>query len=375
MKRTIRKSMLAAALLAGGSFIATPTLAAELVYGAFISPKHGVMRHALPIWGKAIAKATNNEITWKFVGGGQLVDVKGSLPGIKEGLVDGAFVIAPFAPSNLPSTNVIFSTQVFGEDTIAAAGASNETVLLHCPSCLTEAKNNNLVQLGGYATTPYLLMCRKDVSSVAELKGLKIRSAGGGVALMRMGGATPVAMAPAAATQALQRGALDCVHGAASWLRSYGYEDVVKAIVDYPLGVGTPAMHLAMSRKRYLAMTPAQRKAHVDASPASVASAVIDAYIISDTKILERAKKKGVKFIKGGKDFDELVAKRIKAQRDDIIGKAQKFNVPNPGRILDAYDAALVKWRKLSKDIGTDTKKFEAALKREIYDKLDPEKL
>jgi TRAP-type C4-dicarboxylate transport system substrate-binding protein len=378
MEGTMRKSFFAAALLASGAMSlagAAPVSAKELVYGAFISPKHGVMRYALPIWGKAIAKSTNNAITWKFVGGGQLVDVKGSLPGIKEGLVDGAFVIAPFAPSNLPSTNVIFSYQVFGEDTIAAGGASNEAVLLHCPGCLEEARKNNLVQLGGYATTPYLMMCRKEVKTVADLKGLKIRSAGGGVALVRMSGATPVAMSPTAATQALQRGALDCVHGAASWLRSYGYEDVVKAIVDYPLGMGAPAMHLAVSRKRFREMTPAQRKAHVDASAASVASAVIDAYIISDGKILERAKKKGIKFFKGGKDFDELAAKREKAQRDDIVARAKKFNVTDAAKILDAYDKVIVKWRKLSKDIGTDKKKFEAALKREIYDKMDPEKL
>ena len=122
-------------------------------------------------------------------------------------------------------------------------------------------------------------------------------------------------------------------------------------------------------------MTPAQRKAHVDASAASVASAVIDAYIISDGKILERAKKKGIKFFKGGKDFDDLVAKRENAQRDDIIARAKKFNVTDADKILDAYDKVIVKWRKLSKDIGTDKKKFEAALKREIYDKMDPEKL
>lgn len=369
-----RNGLIAAAVMAG-SLASGAASAKELVYGAFISPKHGVMRYALPVWNKAIATATNNAITWKFVGGGQLVDLKGSLPGIKEGLVDGAFVIAPFAPSNVPSTNVIFSTQIFGDDVIAAAGASLEAVLLRCPTCLQEAQANNIVQLGGYATTPYLLMCRKEVKSVAELKGLKIRSAGGGVALVRMAGATPVAMSPASATQALQRGALDCVHGAASWLRSYGYEDVVKAIVDYPLGMGTPAMHLVVSRKTFRAMTPEQRKAHVDASPASVAAAVIDAYIESDKKILERAKAKGIKFIEAGKDFGELVAKRAKAQREDIIKRAQKFNVGNAGKILDEYDKALEKWKALSKGIGSDKAKFTAALKREIYDKIDPEKL
>lgn len=371
----MRKLILAAAAGAAMMTGSAPASSAELVYGAFISPKHGVMRYSLPVWAKEIAKATNNEITWKIVGGGQLVNVKGSLPGIKEGLVDGAFVIAPFAPSNLPHTNVIFSVQIFGDDTIAAAGASNEAVLLHCPGCLEEAKKNNLVQLGGYATTPYKLMCRTKVDTVAAMKGLKIRSAGGGVRLMKLAGATPVAMSPTAATQALQRGGLDCVHGPVSWLRSYGYEDVVKYVTEYPMGAGAPAMHLAISRKKFRAMTPAQRKAHINASAPSIAAAVIDAYILSDQKIVKRAKGKGVQFVKGGKDFDKLVADREKAQVADVIARSKKFNVKDAKTILENYEKVLAKWRKLSKDIGTDKAKFTAALKREIFDKMDPEKL
>lgn len=371
----MRKSLLAGAMAAAFCLSAGATMAKELVYGAFIGPKHGVMRYALPIWGKEIAKATKGEITWKFVGGGQLVNVKGSLPGIKEGLVDGAFVIAPFAPSNLSHTNVIFSVQIFGNDTIAAAGASNEAVLLHCPGCLDEAKKNNLVQLGGYATTPYKLMCRAKVDTVAAMNGLKIRSAGGGVRLMKLAGATPVAMSPTAATQALQRGGIDCVHGPVSWLRSYGYEDVVKYVLDYPMGAGAPAMHLSISRKKFRAMTKEQRQAHVDASAASIASAVIDAYILSDEKIIKRAKGKGVKFVPGGKDFDKLVADREKAQVADVIARSKKFNVKDAKTILDNYAKVLAKWRKLSKDIGTDKAKFAAALKREIFDKMNADNL
>ena len=371
----MRKSLIAGAVLGALAFSGAAASAAEMVYGSFVSPKHGIMRYALPIWGKAIAKATKGAITWKFVGGGQLVNVKGSLPGIKEGLVDGAFVIAPFAPSNLSYTNVIFSIQIFGDDSVAATGAAVESVLLHCPGCLDEAKKNNLVQLGGFIPTPYKLMCRTKVATVADMKGLKIRSAGGGVRLMKSAGATPVAMSPTAATQALQRGGIDCVHGPVSWLRSYGYEDVVKFVTDYALGAGGPAMHLALNRKKFRAMTKEQRKIHVDAAPASVASAVIDAYMDSDDKTVKRAKGKGVKFIAGGKDFDALVAAREKVQAQDVINRSKKFNVKGAKEILDKYAATLEKWRKLSKDIGRDKGKYAAALKREIYDKLDPEKL
>ena len=40
-----------------------------------------------------------------------------------------------------------------------------------------------------------------------------------------------------------------------------------------------------------------------------------------------------------------------------------------------AYAKLTEKWQRLSKDIGRDTDKFTEALWREVYSKLDPEKL
>ena len=79
----------------------------------------------------------------------------------------------------------------------------------------------------------------------------------------------------------------------------------------------------------------------------------------------------GVTLYPGGKEFDDLVARRQKVQRQQNIDNARKFGVKNPEAIADAFEKALVKWRKLSKGIGRDVGKYEAALKREIYDKLD----
>jgi TRAP-type C4-dicarboxylate transport system substrate-binding protein len=368
----------ATGIVLAGAVLAYPTVdssAAELVYGSWVSPKHSVMRTAMPGFFAEVAKATNGSITWKMVAGGQLVDVKSTVPGLKDGLIDGGFVIAPFVPSYVPSLNLVFSTQVFGDDTVASTGAMMEFMLLECPACADEAKKAGMVQLGGFSTTPFVLMCRMPVATVADMKGRKIRAIGGGVSTMTLGGAVPVGMSPADATQALQRGGLDCVHGPVSWLRSYGYQDVAKFVTDFPLGMAGPALHLAFSRKKFLAMTPAQRKAHVMASAASVAASAIDGYILNDRAIAEAAKKRGVKFLKGGKDFAELAAKRNSQQRAGNIEASKKFNVPEPGKILDAFNEALRKWQKLSPAIGLDKPKLTEALLREVYSKVDPEKL
>ncbi len=368
----VRKLLLGLAALA---FVSGSAHSAELVYGTWASPKHSAMRFGMSQYFKAIAADTKGAVTWKSVAGGQLVDGKGTLAGLQNGLIDGGFIIAPYTPSNLPASSLVFNTQIFGSDSVAAAGAMNEVLLLTCKECIEEGKKQGIIQLGSYAATPFVFMCRGNPTTLDDLKGKKIRSVGGGVALVRLAGATPVAMNPAEATQALQRGGLDCVHGAISFLISFGYADVVNTIFTYPLGIGGPTIFLTLGRKKWPGLTREQKLAHIKRAADFVALSTIEAYINNDRRVIERVKKKGVKFVDGGKDFDALVEKRVASMDEPNIANARKFGVKDPKAIVDAYRVALKKWQALSKDIGTDVNKFSAALRREIYDKLDPDKI
>ena len=59
--------------------------------------------------------------------------------------------IPSYTPKHLPASNSIFSSLVFGDDIVAAGGASTETALLDCPQCLKEYKKNKVVFIGGYS--------------------------------------------------------------------------------------------------------------------------------------------------------------------------------------------------------------------------------
>lgn len=375
MIRHITAAITTTAVLTGLALAPAQAADRELVYGSWISPKHPVNRIALPPFFKNIAKDSGGKVKWKLVAGGQLVNGRGTLAGIRDSLIDAGFGIAPYTAKHLPSTNLIFSTLIFGEDIVAATGAAMETVLLNCPSCITENKKNNGIALGGYMASPYMMMCRQNIKSLADVKGKKIRGSGGGVSLIKLAGATPVPMSPAAATTALQRGAIDCVLGSPGWLRSYGYQDVVKSIVDYPLGMGGPAMALYLNRKVWNKLSMEQKKIHVKYAPRVVADIAITGYLVEDVKVVKAAVAKGVKINKGGADFAGLADMQLKAQRARNIANAKKFGVKNPEAILDAYAKSVKKWQGLSKGIGTDPAKFADVLTREVYSKMDLSKL
>ncbi|MEE8396612.1 MAG: TRAP transporter substrate-binding protein DctP [bacterium] len=349
--------------------------ARELIYGSWVSPKHGLNRVALPYLFNGVAKDTGGAITWKMVAGGQLANSRGTPKAIRDGVMDAGFGIANYVYNILPATGMIFNTYVFGNDVVAASGAMMETVLLRCPECLLEHRNYNAIPLAGYGAGPYLLMCRKNLTSVADLKGRKVRASGGGVYLMKMAGATPVAMSPAAATTALQRGTLDCVHGAGSWIRSYGYGDVIESILTYPMGINGPAMGMHMNRKTWLSLTLDQKKAHLRYAPDVVARTTIDVYIIETDAIIAGVAAKGVKLNSGGADFDRLMAKYAKSQRATNIKNARKFGLTRADAIMTEFENAVKKWKVLSKDIGRNSDKFAAALWEEVYSKIDPNSL
>lgn len=350
---------------------ASPSDARELIYGSWVSPKHGVNADALPPLFKGVAKDTKGSITWKLVPGGALVKGRTTLSGLRDGLIDAGLAISVFSTKNTPSTAMLHSTFIAGADNVATTAAQNETVLLNCPSCQKEWAKNNTIYLSGYAPTPFRFMCRTNVTSLADIKGKKVRATGGGVSLVKLAGAVPVGMTPAEATTAMQRGTLDCVHGAVAWLKSYSYQDVAKFVVSTPMGMVGPAVGFAMNRKTWKSMTKSEREAHWKYLPLVGAHSALSAYRFRDDAILKDAQAVGVK-VTAGTGFDAVLEKRVATQRAVNIKRFGKFGVKDAAAILDAYDKALVKWRKISKEVGTDVDKYAAALKREIYDKLDP---
>lgn len=368
-------SILAVGIATAG-IASSPAGARDLVYGTFVSPKHGNLVHGLGEYFKDIEKATNGEHKWQIAAGGQIAKGKATPSAISDGLMDAGFALPPYVPNLEPATNLYFSTLVFfSNDILAASGATLETLLLRCPQCLQEIRKINSVPLMSYSTAPYNLICRDVVKTVADLKGLKVRSSAGGVGLMRDAGAVPVAMSPAEATSALQRGTVDCVNGPAEWIKSYSYGDSAKSVVDYPLGMAGPVVLFQINRKTWQSFTPAQRKAYVDYAPGAVARTVIRYEYADGREAMDDIRKRGVVVSSGGKDFDKLVADYDKVLRAQNMAAATKFGVKDPAAILAEFDAALKKWTALSREIGGDEAKFIAALKREIYNKIDPEKL
>ena len=265
----------------------------------------------------------------------------------------------------------------------------NAVVALRAPQALAEAaalderaaRGEDLGPLGG---VPFLVKDIEDLTGLPTTYGsLLFRDAPPAIrdglipSRLRSAGAVPIGATLPEAVSLLQRGGMDCMWGVFEWLKTFGYGDFAKNVVDYPLGITGPAIGLMMNRDAWLKFTPDQKKLHLRQAAYVGAEMGLGNFVIKNEATLKEVMQtKNVVFTPTEKKgFDDLVADYKKIELERNIKNAKDFGVKDPGPILAAYAANLEKWKKLSPGIGRDIKKFEEAMWNEVYSKVDPSKL
>ncbi|WP_172294638.1 TRAP transporter substrate-binding protein DctP [Pseudoruegeria sp. HB172150] len=360
---------------ATAAIAATPVGAAEFTYGSWVPASDYINANALPEVFKRIEEKTGGEIKWNLIAGGQLAGGVETFAAVQDGLMEAGVAATNYVPNLLPSTATLYGLAVPGDDPVAAAGAANEVVMLKCPSCIEELKALNMVGMGGYASAPYMLICRDPITTVDQLKNLRVRSSGAPLNIMQMAEATTVQVSLVETVSLLQRGAIDCTTGIGDWLKTFGYGDFAKNVTDFSLGVSSPILGMIINRDTWLSMTEEQQRAHLEAIVHLSAAHTINNFIIRTNEVLEdQITNNGVKMVatENPEEWDALMDKFIEEQRQIGIDFASGFGVEDPASFIDAYTEALEKWRGLSAEIGTDVEKFEQVLWDEVYSKVDP---
>jgi TRAP-type transport system periplasmic protein len=376
MKQRFKQAIGGALVAAGLMGLATQAGAQELVYGSCVPAADYLTAAALPAGFKLIEEETKGAVKWKAIAGGQIADCKATFSAVKDDLMQGGLAIPTYVPNLLPSNAMLYSTVILGDDVVAAAGAGSESLLLNCPSCLAEYKKLNAIPLSPYPGSASVFACTKPVKTVEDLKGKRIRATGAAVELVKLAGGTPVSVTLPETVSILQRGGIDCTYGVPEWLKTYSLGEVAKFVPDYSLGVLSPVVAFLMRRDTFHKLAPEQKVIHLKAAARVAAVHTIGNFVVKNEESYKYAvEKMGVQKIAVGKDWDELMARYKAGERQRNLAVAKGFGVQDPGAILDAHARNVEKWQKLSKDIGRDPAKLEEALWREVYSKLDPEKL
>lgn len=181
-----------------------------------------------------IAEKTAGEVEFEILYSGALLPARTTMAGIRDSVAQVGLV---YTPAELPIANLLNSASFLSEDSLVAALAfteisyTNETVR-------SEWLDSGVVFGGGYSTQVYNFLCNTPVTTLDEARGKRLRTASSAHSDIVAGlKASPVSAPIGDVYSGMQRGSLECAVADPTNLVTASFNEVVKNIIEVPLGV------------------------------------------------------------------------------------------------------------------------------------------
>ncbi|KAA1172305.1 hypothetical protein FWJ25_14015 [Marinobacter salinexigens] len=355
-------------VLVAGSITATPALARDLSYGSYLPPHHPTST-GMKVFFDEVESGTEGDIKFNFFPSGAAASGKELLSAVRDGMIDGGFLVTVYYPTSLPANTTISDLSFWDQNSLVATAASIDTVLTGCPQCIQEFEDNDVRFLASYGTPPYQAMCKADFANGFDPKGLRMRVAGEEIGrwVTQIGG-IPVNIPNSESYEAMERSQLDCVIGATSWLKSLSLNEVANSVVELPMGSFVGGSLLNIRNSVWEELSDAEQQAVVSAVPLGVAKTIFE-YQKEEQEVRGSAAEKGIGFIEVSDQMKQVRADFMQAQVERAAATAAGRGVENADRIVASFIANLEKWEKLLADPDITEEEYAALLKSEIYDK------
>ena len=200
-----------------------------------IGPPRGPRAKALMWWAEELEKRSNGDIKIKFFWSQSLVKGKETLKAVGSGLADIGTIIGIYTPADLPVWN--YANTPFLIDDAWVGMRTWYELQQTLPELVAEIKAKNIKILFNNTTGPVQLLSAKvPMTSIADLKGKKIRATGGFTHLFKALGAVPVKIGFGELYSALDRGTVDATINYTPYVKSYKHYEVAKHLTIADIG-------------------------------------------------------------------------------------------------------------------------------------------
>ena len=223
--------------------------AINLTYSNFFPPTHG---HAIAGANmiKEIEKRTNGRVKISYFPGGTLTKPTVCYDGVVKGISDIGQSCFAYTRGKFPVMEAVDLPFGYKSGKVATRVAYEFYKRMN-PKELRDVK-----VLVVHAHGPAALLSRKDVNSLDEIKGMKIRCTGLASKLAKYLGAAPVAMPQNQAYEALQKGVVEGSFAPIEVLKGWKQGEVIDYVIETKSLGYTTAMFVVMNKKKYDSLPP-----------------------------------------------------------------------------------------------------------------------
>jgi TRAP-type C4-dicarboxylate transport system substrate-binding protein len=360
------------ALAAGLSTGLSAFAATELTASVWFPDSHPLARFGYVEWAKKVDAASKGDLKIKVFTGTSLLSPNAHLSGLRDGVADITYHAGTYTPSDLPEDNVLAILGIGLKDPVATTFAVADFYMTD-PAMLALWKRQRIVFLGGYASVPYNLICRKKVETLADMKGLKIRTAGVVHSeWAKLVGATPVNVPSSEMFTGLDKGQIDCTMMGANDMKARSLWDVAKFINLSNFGPYYAGWEWAMNGNTWRKLNVQQRRILLD----TIADATVETeveYMAEADVAIKEAPSKGVTVIQPTADIIKSLDEFSKAARQMAIKEGtDRFKLKDAEGLVNRFEATLAKWDKLLQGVDrTDKAALKKVLVDNLYKKID----
>jgi TRAP-type C4-dicarboxylate transport system substrate-binding protein len=258
-------------LLAGLILAAAPATAQKQVLrmAYWGGPSHQMVQ-TQQAWIKTIEEASGGNLTIEVDKAG-LAKPEGQYDLIKNGVRDLVWAVPGYTPGRFDMLQV-------AELPLLCPGPAVCSPVLwkwYEKYQLADKEFTDTKLLNVFTGGAFLIHTMRPVRTLEDIKGMKMRAAGASLPVARALGTAPVTLAATEAYEAVQRGTVDGVMFPWEAMTSFRLNELVKAHLDVPGGLGAPSFVIVASKKAFDNLTPANKAALLKAS-GEVGSALFD---------------------------------------------------------------------------------------------------
>ncbi|NIS62485.1 MAG: C4-dicarboxylate ABC transporter substrate-binding protein [Proteobacteria bacterium] len=225
----------------------------ELRYSTFFPPTH-IQAKLAEAWIKEVEKRTNQQVKITYFPGGTLGKGPEIYSHVLKGVTDIGFCLFAYTRGRFPAMEAVDLPLGYPTGTCATE-VVNKFYRKFRPK---ELEDVHLFYL--HAHGPGLLHSKKPVRTMADVKGMKIRSTGFSAKVAKALGGVAVAMGQGGAYEALQKGVVEGTLSPIEVLKGWKQAEVIKYTTDC-VSVGyTTGFYVVMNKEKWQALPKGVQK-------------------------------------------------------------------------------------------------------------------
>lgn len=239
-------------LLAGAGILAamvscTKSDTIELSYSVFFPATHA-QAQAAEEWAKEIEKRSDGRVSITMYPGETLSKAPQVYEGVLSGISDIGLSAFAYTRGRFPLLEAL-DLPVGYPDGISAGRVANAIYKKYQPAELSDVE---VMYLHGHG--PGILATKKEVHSMSDLKGMKIRATGLSAKIVSALGAVPISMSQGETYEALQKGVAEATFCPVETLKGWKQGEVIDHIIDTRAVGYTTAMYVVMNKEKWNAL-------------------------------------------------------------------------------------------------------------------------